>query len=399
MIAVTCSMKKIMLSVAIMSAAFAASAQIPMPSGAHLSETALFRRDYPRIYDDGRAEFCVYVPGATEVLLEFSEMGVKNPKRKMELQEDGYWYYMTEPLTPGFHFYNYVIDGGILNDPRTEIYSGTYGRSSGIEIPSPGEDFYDVKDVPHGKISVCYFWSSAKGEYRRCTVYTPAEYDKKKNKRYPVLYLQHGGCEDELAWPKQGKVNFILDNLIAEGKAVPMIVVMNSSDISDFTFVPRGSTQSIMASGITRTDSSYGDAFTPILLDDCIPFIDANFRTLKDKKHRAMAGLSWGGMHTCNIGLNHPELFSYLGCFSGFGRVSEESLETEYNGIFADADRFNKEIKVLFLSIGENENRGTDKTCDMLGRHGIKTVYYESPGTMHEWQTWRRSLYQFPLQR
>lgn len=385
-------MKKILLLTLALTISAIASAQTDMPADARLSETALFNRDYPRVYDDGRAEFVLQAPDAREVLLEFSEMGIKNPKKKMELQEDGYWHIITEPLTPGFHFYNFIVDGGKLNDPRTEIYSGTYGRSSGIEIPSPDEDFYDVKDVPHGRISVCYFWSETTGGLRRCTVYTPAEYDRKKSRRYPVLYLQHGGCEDELAWPKQGKVNFIMDNLIAEGKAVPMIIVMNSADISDFTFVPRGKSDSVMGSGNMGT---YGQSFGPMLLNDCIPYIDANFRTLRDREHRAMAGLSWGAMHTASVGLGHPEVFSYLGCFSGFGRVSEQTLETDMNGIFADPARFNRDIRLLFLSIGENENRGTDKTCEMLARHGIKTVYYESPGTMHEWQTWRRSLHEF----
>jgi enterochelin esterase-like enzyme len=210
-------------------------------------------------------------------------------------------------------------------------------------------------------------------------VYTPAEYEKGK-KRYPVLYLQHGMGEDETGWSKQGHMQHIMDNAIASGKAVPMIVVMESGDIK----APFGRGQSF---------ESYGASFYPVLLNDLIPYIDSNFRTKSDREHRAMAGLSWGGHQTFDVVLNNIDKFAYMGTFSG--AIFGLDVKTAYNGIFSRADEFNKNIHYLFMSCGSEENFGTEAMVKNLKELGINAHFYESKGTAHEWLTWRRGLNEF----
>ena len=260
--------------------------------------------------------------------------------------------------------------------------------TSGIEIPESEEDaaYYSYnKDIPHGSVRECHYWSDIEQAMRRCFVYTPAEYELKKNAKYPVLYLQHGMGEDERGWSQQGKMAEILDNSIAEGKSVPMIVVMDYGNCG-YIFGSRR--------GESRDD--FGASFGPILLNEIIPFIEKNFRVKTDRQSRAMAGLSWGGKQTFDIALTNLDKFAYIGAFSGAIFLSPQTDFAEiYGGAFADADKFNKLCNYLFMGIGTEENFGTKAIIDTLHGRGIKADYFESEGTAHEWLTWRRCLNQF----
>ena len=259
---------------------------------------------------------------------------------------------------------------------------------SAIEIPEtePGTDYYRPKNVPRGQVRENWYFSNITGKWRRCFVYTPAEYETNIDKKYPVLYLQHGMGEDETGWSRQGFMNFIMDNLIAEGKAVPMLVVMDSGNI-EVSFNRN--------SGMSRDE--YGANFTPILLTEIIPFIESKFRALTDRENRAMAGLSWGGFQTFNTTLTNLDKFSYIGGFSGAGSINLDQIGSAYNGVFANPASFNQRVHLLFMGIGSEERpERTKSLADGLKTAGISNViYYESPGTAHEWLTWRRCLYEF----
>ncbi len=350
-----------------------------------VSETALFKRDYPRVDAEGRAYFCIYAPDAEEVVIDCRG---KYPMTKLE---NGYWVGNTEPLVVGPHFYHFIVDGAIVADPMSKTYAGSFGYSSMIEVPEgPEGDYYRPQpNVARGQVRSCVYFSQQSGEYRRCMVYTPAEYETKTKKRYPVLYLQHGMCENETAWSNQGYMNHIMDNLIASGEAEPMIVVMDHGDCGiNFGYTTMG------RRNYDTDRNGFGATFGPILLNDIIPYIDANFRTLADREHRAMAGLSWGGFQTYNIVLNNLDKFSYMGGFSGAGRIDVNNLDEAYNGVFKDPKKFNKMMKVLFVGIGSEEG-DQSKMCKALTDHGINNTYYVSEGTAHEWLTWRRCLREF----
>lgn len=259
---------------------------------------------------------------------------------------------------------------------------------SGIEIPEKGVDYYKPKNVPHGLVSESWYYSKVRNEWRHCFVYTPAGYDKNASKKYPVLYLQHGMGENETSWANQGKMNFIMDNLIAEGKAVPMIVVMDSGNIEVFRTAPGESPNEARA--------KFGADFTQILLTEIIPHIESNFRVYTDRENRAMAGLSWGGLQTFNITLNNLDKFAYIGGFSGAGQIDLNQLDKAYNGVFKDPKAFNDKVRVFFLGIGSEERpERTKNLSDGLKAAGINNIYYESPGTAHEFLTWRRCLNEF----
>lgn len=260
--------------------------------------------------------------------------------------------------------------------------------ASGIEIPEPKAEsaYYSYqKDIPHGQVRECYYFSKVEGKQRRCFVYTPAEYETNPTKRYPVLYLQHGMGEDETGWSRQGKMAFILDNQISEKKCVPMIVVMDYGNCGYIHGTKKGESQ-----------KEFGALFTPILINDIIPYIDSNFRTLSDRDNRAMAGLSWGGHQTFETTLNNIDKFSHIGAFSGaLFFLKEDNLKNAYNGVFAQPDVFNKKVHTLFLGMGSEEGMGSKRISDFLKENGINNTYYESEGTHHEWLTWRRCLNQF----
>lgn len=376
-------MKKILMFSVACLLSLAGSAQLATPKHTAVSETALFEREYPRVDKQNQAYFRLYAPQAQEVKVNCCG------KFAMEKTADGWWYATTPPLPVGFHFYHFIIDGAIASDTESHTYCGSFGRSSAIEIPEGEEgNYYRPQQVPHGQMRSVVYYSTFEKKYRRCFVYTPAEYETSHEKRYPVLYLQHGMCEDETGWPNQGKANFILDNLIADGKCKPMIVVMDSGNCG-IPFKPKPGEDP------QKAREAFGATFTPILLQDIIPTIDREFRTLTDREHRAMAGLSWGGHQTFHTVLPHLDKFAYIGSFSGAIFLKEADIAKVYNGVFADSKRFNEKVHILFIGIGSEENFGAKQLSDALSRHGIKNTFYESQGTAHEWLTWRRCLKEF----
>jgi enterochelin esterase family protein len=305
--------------------------------------------------------------------------------------EDGAWIGDSNPQDEGFHYYQLWIDGAAVPDPGSLYFYGAGRWGSGIEVSAKDQDFYALKDVPHGQIRELPYFSKSNDTMRRCFVYTPPGYDKDTTKRYPVLYLQHGGGEDETGWPNQGKTNLIMDNLIAAGKAKPFIIVMDNGTWR----MPEG--QRPRRGERPRgawPPAGWADGFQKTLLEDIIPMIDATYRTQADQSHRAMAGLSMGGMQTRVITLAKPDTFSQVGIFSG-GSISPEDVN--------NAPDFKEKVKLLFVSYGsrELENRrmgfGGDPKAnsEALKAAGMNTHFYVSPDTAHEWQSWRRSLYQF----
>ncbi len=353
-------------------------------------------QQYPRIHSDLRATFWIKAPGAQKVELD---LGGRYP---MQSDSNGVWTVTTAPLVPGFHYYSVIIDGATVGDPASETFYGMGRQASGIEVPSKGEDFYDVKDVLHGEIRERPYFSKTTDSWRRIFVYTPPSYDSNRDARYPVLYLQHGAGEDERGWVVQGRVNHIMDNLIAERKAKPMIIVMEKGYARkpgepEVPLRPPSGTNS-MPRDFSRMFSTLEEVF----INDLIPFIDATYRTRTNREDRAMAGLSMGGMQTFTIGLRHLDTFAYFGGFSGAGGGFSGGTfdpKTSHGGVMADAKAFNEKVRVLFMSIGTAEGErfynSVKKYRDALEQAGIKTVYYESPGTSHEWLTWRRSLREF----
>jgi enterochelin esterase-like enzyme len=346
---------------------------------------------YPMVDSQGRATFRITAPNAQSVVVG---VGRRFPLAK---GEGGVWTATTEPLPVGFHYYSVLIDGAAFNDPGTQTFFGSSKWMSGIDIPDPAGDFYQAKDVPHGIVRIHPYYSKIQNATRRAFIYTPPGYDKSSD-RYPVLYLQHGAGEDETGWSSQGRMNFILDNLIAAGKAKPMIIVMENGGGSGL-FVGGMPGAKPGAGGPGRggpggRPGMFNNRFEQILLDEVIPMIDANYRTLADREHRAMAGLSMGGGQTLSIGLAHLDTFSALGVFSGARPMDD--VKTAYNGVFADAEAFNKKVRAFYVSIGTTENvEGARSFHKALEAQGIKHAYYESEGTAHEWQTWRRSLHGF----
>ena len=342
-------------------------------------------KEYPKVNPDRSVTFQFRAPSANAVSVS---VGKDYP---MEKDEHGLWSVTTDPLVEGFHYYSFKTGGLSFTDPNSNVFYGTGRDCSAVEVPEDeaSADFYTPKrGVPQGAVRSVKFYSEACGEYRRMLVYTPAEYDSQPKKRYPVLYLQHGGGEDETGWIFQGHADIILDNMIAEGKAEPMIIVMNS--------------------GYARhpgSDDSF-DAFEEMMTKEVIPFVDKRFRTVADRDHRAVAGLSWGAKQAYDLGLGYPDLFSYVSGFSGIIVIGEfnhsnpgfrdpEKLRAAYNGIFSDPAAFNARYHYMFLCNGEAEGNHIRDMHQILLDAGIQNDFYQSPGTAHEWLTWRRCLYQF----
>jgi len=349
-------------------------------------------KEYPQVTSDGRVRARVVAAGAHTVLLDIG--GVKYPMAK---GEDGAWIGDSNPQDEGFHYYQLVIDGAEVPDPGSLYFYGASRWGSGVEVPAKDQDFYSLKNVPHGQVREQLYFSKSNNAMRRCFVYTPPEYDRDTTRRYPVLYLQHGGGEDETGWPSQGKTNLIMDNLIAEQKATPFIIVMDNGSWRMPGGAARPPRQGERPAG-PWPPAGWADGFKKTLLEDVIPMIDANYRTLADQPHRAMAGLSMGGMQTRAITLASPGTFSNIGIFSG-GSISAEDV--------AAAPGFKEKVKLLFVSFGSRElerragdnrpNFGGDPKANTsaLEAAGFNAHFYVSPDTAHEWQTWRRSLYQF----
>jgi len=348
-------------------------------------------KEYPQVNSEGRVRVRVVAPQAQSVLLDIG--AVKYPLTK---GEDGAWVGDSAPQDEGFHYYQLVIDSAQVPDPGSLYFYGAGRWGSGVEVPAKDQDFYALKNVPHGQVRQTIYYSTVNDTMRRCFVYTPPGYDKDTKTRYPVLYLQHGGGEDETGWPSQGKTNLIMDNLIAEQKAVPFIIVMDNG-----TWAMPGQTRPAApppgaAPGQRPANwppPGWADKFKRTMLEDIIPMIDATYRTLPDAAHRAMAGLSMGGMQTNAIALENLNVFSHIGIFSG-GTVGDPA--TAHNGVMADAKAFNTKVKLIFQSCGSRERPDNVRANhEQLKAAGINSVFYVSPDTAHEWQTWRRSLHEF----
>ncbi|HUI54253.1 MAG TPA: alpha/beta hydrolase-fold protein [Bryobacteraceae bacterium] len=415
---------------------------------------------YPRIEADNRVTFHFNAPNAQKV-----QVSIVNVPFDMVKGADGVWTYTSAPQPPGYHNYWMIVDGGIVLDPGTQAFIGYGHMCNGFEVPEPGVDWYDIKDVAHGHVTAENYFAKSINAWRHIYVYTPPGYDASLKTRYPVFYLQHGGGEDERVWIEMGRTNVILDNLLAQGKVKPMIVVMETSatgapdaaggrpgiagappaggagrgpGTARGAAAPGGAGQAPggappvagapagRGAGFPGIGGPGGGAYGQFMTTELIPWVDSHFRTVADKDHRAMAGLSMGGMQTASVTMANLDKFSYIGFFSGgaatgFGPgrgrggapgapgaappaapaqpapPAPLDFKTIYNGQMAVPAEFNKKVKVLFMSCGSVENPDALKAHQQqLAAAGIANSYvYISPGTAHEWQTWRRSLYAF----
>jgi len=368
---------------------------------------------YPCIFPDNRVMYRVIALNAQSVHVGNLEL-TKGP--------DNIWSGTTaQPAVEGFHYYSLNIDGASVADPSTRTYFGSGWWNAGIEIPAPDQDFYQPKEVPRGRVSEQWYFSKVTGKWRRCFVYTPPGYDA-GTKKYPVFYLQHGWGEDETAWFNQGRVDYVMDNLIAENKAKPMIIVMDNlnavkpsdsaalyagrglvPDPSDHPAPPPAARGGVGAPGRgTGAPAGRGpggaggrgmmgnSAFTEMMLTDLIPMIEKTYRALPGAANRAMAGLSMGGMQNHTTTMANLDKFSYIGLFSG-GNIPLSEIQ--------DPAAFKKQVKVVFFGNGQLENSGPSKAAvEDLKKAGINAFFYESPRTAHEFLTWRRCLREFAPQ-
>jgi len=392
------------------------AAAIRLGSDAQSATSNVPGQQYPKIDSERHAEFRLRAPGADRV-----QVDIGGHQYDMTKDTLGVWSVVTPPLVVGFHYYSFIVDGCSVADPASESFFGVSKMMSGVEVPSPGEDFYDAWNVPHGEVREHWYYSQTNSAWRRCYVYTPPEYESDPAERYPVVYLLPGAGEDERGWSTQGHVNFILDNLIAEGKAKPMIVVMENgggSALFNTGFGRGGRRGPAMLMGGTNAPPRPGGTnqvesgrfpgfggpaalFPDTLLHEVIPMIDSSYRTIPDREHRALAGLSMGGMETRLIGLAHLDTFANLGIFSG-GSISTNDI--------TDLAAFKQNVNLVFASFGsvelDSRNRGgfsgrgpfgsdPRAATEGLKAVGINAHFYVSPGTAHEWQSWRRSFYQF----
>lgn len=373
----------------------------PAPSGSAAPEscvpasTNVLAAQFPCIYPDRRVMLRIKAPDAQKVQALIGGGGGQTPMMDMTKETDGDWTLTTPPIVEGFHYYFIYVDGVAMADPGAQTFFGTARWISGIEIPSPvAEDsFYEIKDVPHGDVRSVLYFSKVTGKWRRCIVYTPPDYATQSQKKYPVLFLMPGYGEDETGWFTQGRGNVILDNMIAGKKAVPMIVVTDDQ----FTALKPGEAPLVLGGrrpGAPRPNfGAYGQTFTQVLFDDLIPFLETHYRVQPGKENRAMAGLSMGGMQTFITALPHLDKFAYIG---GFSPGVPQQLFDE--GPLKDSAAFNKQVKLLWLGTGTVEKANNPNIFVLhqaLDKAGTKNTYYESPGTAHEWLTWRRDLYQF----
>jgi enterochelin esterase-like enzyme len=338
-------------------------------------------KEYPKIHSDLRVTFRVNAPSAAKVAVaaRASDSGMNgNTPYEMKKNAEGTWETTTDPVRPGFHYYELIIDGHKTTDPSSETFFGWAQQTSGLEVPDPGLNFYHFKNVPHGEVRIRPYLSKTTGEDRQAYVYTPPGYDKNTAKRYPVLYLQHGSGENQTSWSKQGKANLILDNLIAEGKALPMIVVMEQG----YAWKPGE------AAAGRRGNESFGE----VVIRDLIPMIDSTYRTIANRKHRAIAGLSMGAGQALSIGLANLDQFASIGSLSGGSRNFD--AKTSYGGVFANPKLVNDKLDLLWIGCGTEDRlyAGAKSFHSALSSAGIEHVWMEGPGS-HEWQVWRKHLH------
>lgn len=369
---------------------------------------------YPCAFPDHRAMFRVSAPDAQKVRVRIG------PGFDMAKQADGLWYVTTTPLVEGFHYYRVDIDGAPVSDPATETFFGGGEWSSAIEIPAADAAFYSHQGVPQGVVRIQWYYSTVTQQWRRCLIYTPPGYDTQSSERYPVLYLLHGWGENEFGWTFQGHVDQIMDNLLAKGKVKPMIIVMDNlnavkpGEDGSLYYARSVVTQAVPhpippmgpppppkpgqpPARPQRPPFHLSNTFTEMMFTDLIPMVEKNYRVAPGRDNRAMAGLSMGGMQTFTTGVQNLDKFAYLGGFSGncgsFGGPFD--LKTSCGGAFADPAAFNNKVKLLFVSTGSVEGPRVKQFSDALTAAGIHNVYFESPGTAHEWLSWRRAFADF----
>lgn len=355
-------------------------------------------KQYPQVNSERRVRASISAPTANKVQLD-----IGGKKYDMVKNANGVWTGESAPQDEGFHYYQLNVDGASVPDPGSLYYYGASRWGSGIEIPAKDQDFYALKNVPHGQLCETYYFSKTSNSVRPVYIYLPPGYDKKKSKKYPVLYLQHGMGENETGWGNQGHTARIMDNLIADGKCLPFIIVMENSSVNMGggarparpAAAPAASGPQGQAPGNAPRQGAgpmggmnFAAQFERVLIDDLIPFIEANYRVIPNQANRAMAGLSMGGMQTRSIVIANPSLFSHVGMFSS-GTFTPNEIK--------DIDAFKKSVKLVFMSFGGTEGGATriQGAADEWNKIGIKGVSYVSPATGHEWQSWRRSLYQF----
>ncbi|MFT3738159.1 MAG: alpha/beta hydrolase-fold protein [Breznakibacter sp.] len=339
-------------------------------------ETNVCSAQYPQVLPDGRVLFQIKAPEAQKVQIDLGK------KYDMVKNEEGVWAVTTDSVSEGFHYYSLIIDGVAVVDPSGEAFYGMGRMTSGIEIPFGGDGYYAVRDVPHGEVRMKRYYSSVTNSWRRFFIYTPPGYDKNINEKYPVLYLLHGGGEDERGWAGQGKTDLILDNLIAEKKATPMLVVMMDGNMP----LP-----------------SFGEdalkLFDAELTQSVIPFVEQNYRVGTDAGNRALAGLSMGGIQTLYAGINNISQFAYLGVFSSgwIQPVHHGIAEKQYAFMQMNAENINANLKQLWIGMGGEEDIAYNNCKNMLAKFDelrINYSYNEYPGG-HTWPVWRNNLYRF----
>ena len=354
------------------------------PEDSYSPVTNINRTSYPRVLADNSVMFHVNAPQAQNVQIDLG-----GTKYDMKKSASGAWTLTTKPQVPGFHYYSLIIDGVSVSDPASQTFYGCSRWSSAIEVKETGMADFEIQQVPHGEVRTVHYYSKVEETWRPLLIYTPAGYDEGKQS-YPVVYIQHGGGEDHRGWMEQGRTAQIMDNLIAAGKAVPMIVVSANSNVRSHN------------GGMGGGYSWQGmQTFRSELIDNVIPFVEKNFRVKKDRKNRAMCGLSMGGGQSFYIGLRDPDVFANVGVFSTgmFGGISGASnfdLEAEVPGMLTDTKTFNNQFDVFFISCGEQDPRieYTRSIVKKMRDSGVNVRFSSYLGD-HEWQVWRKSLHEF----
>jgi enterochelin esterase-like enzyme len=342
---------------------------IPAPSNVRRAKS-------PQILPDSRAIFQVNAPDAQKVQLDLAK------KYDMVKNSEGVWEVTTDSITEGFHYYSLLIDGLAVADPASETFYGMGRMASGIEVPFKGDDYYAIKDVPHGEICIKRYYSTVFNGWRQFYIYKPAGYDVHINEKYPVLYILHGGGEDERGWATQGKTDLILDNLIAAQKAKPMLVVMPDGNVS-----------------VQGFGENTLRMFEREMKQCIIPFVERNYRTETGPSSRALAGLSMGGLQTLYVGMNNTDLFSYLGIFSsGWIMPTQQKLAgAQYDFMKNNLEKINGNIKQLWIAMGGKEDIAYNNCQTMMSEFDkmkVKYTYSEYPGG-HTWPVWRNNLFNF----
>lgn len=340
------------------------------------AETNVRSAKYPQMLPDGTAVFKIKAPDAQKVQLDLAK------KYDMVKNADGIWEITTDSLSEGFHYYSIVIDGVAVCDPASETFYGMGRMASGLEVPFRGDGYYEIRNVPHGQIRIQNYYSNVTNSWRQFYMYTPPGYDDNTAEKYPVLYILHGGGEDQRGWTMQGKTNFIIDNLIADKKAVPMVVVMPDGNIP------------LQAFG-----REVLKIFEKELKENIIPFVEKNYRVKTDANSRALAGLSMGGIQTLYGGVDNTDMFSYLGVFSsGWIQPMQKDLaESQYSYMKNNVDKINSDLRLFWISMGGKEDIAYNNCQLMMSEFdkiNINYKYSEYPGG-HSWPVWRNNLYNF----